>query len=125
MNRYRELFEQVRLRPGMFLPETSFAAAVSFVVGYDLACEGDVLRGFREWLLLRSGGNGWNLSWPGLVRKVVFPDDAVFGEPTTTPEAHRRAIDSMFALIAEFDAGVRCKPDGVDELLEAFGRIAP
>jgi hypothetical protein len=96
------LFESVRARPGMYLPEATFGAAAAWVEGYDRACNGGVLAGFREWLIVRaSGGN--NLAWFALVQDVAFPQSrAPQAETTKSPASEKHAIDVMFGLIAEF-----------------------
>src|SRR5688500_13679305 len=98
MRPYRELFDRVRKRTGMYLAKESYAEAAAFVLGYDLAQDGRVMRGFREWLVMRLG-TGSNLTWSALVLHAAFPGAASpQDEPSRSPEGERRAIDSLFEL---------------------------
>jgi hypothetical protein len=119
MQQHRSLFESVRKRTGMFFQQETYAVVAAFLFGYDAACEGGVLAGFREWLVVRLGG-GANLSWTALVLHVAFPDapspqDVVSVEPAT----ERHAIDTLFELLEEFDS-VRRKPDGLKDIFIAY-----
>lgn len=116
---HNDVFDRIRKQPGMYLQETTYAAAAAFVLGYDLACEGGALVGFREWLVLRLG-KGSNLAWFALVPHYAFPEssspqDAV----TANSDAQRHAIDTLFDLIAEFQRE-RCEPDGLRTILTAY-----
>lgn len=118
MRKHQELFQNVRERTGMYFVEQTYASVSAFVLGFDAACEGGVLTGFREWLVMRVG-TGSNLSWPALVLHAAFPDErnpqgAVKGAP-----AQRKAIDTLFDLIAEFDE-TRTKHDGLQEIFVAY-----
>ena len=53
MRHHRELFEAVRKYTGMYVYPETYQAVSALVLGYDLACEGGVLEGFREWLQLK------------------------------------------------------------------------
>jgi hypothetical protein len=105
----------------MFLVDETYAAASSFVLGYDLACEGGVCVGFREWLVMRVGA-GSNLGWPGLVLDVAFPSMGDPWKALASAEAHRHAIDTLFSLLAEFDEKVRSRTDGLREVFTAYER---
>lgn len=121
MHQHRELFEQIRTRTGMYLPEETFVAVAALVLGYDLACEGGVLVGFREWLVVRLNG-GSNLGWESLVLHAAFPSAK---DPQravlANPQSQRHAIDTLFELLAEYD-DVRTKPDGLKDVFLGFDR---
>src|SRR5262245_323154 len=104
MRHHQELFERVRKRPGMYLPcWDTFPEVVGFVTGYDYACEGGTLCGFKQWLVLRLGF-GSNLGWPALVLDAAFPDSKDSeAELSAGSRAQRHAIDTLFNLLAEFD----------------------
>jgi hypothetical protein len=87
----------------MYVPSKRYDAVAAFVMGYDIACEGGVLAGFREWLVIRLGSAFSNLWWPALVLHVAFPSDQIAERALTTETANRKAIDVLFSLIAEFD----------------------
>lgn len=121
MHQYRELFEGIRTRTSMYLMEETYAAAAALVLGYDLACEGGVLVGFHEWLVVRLDG-GSNLHWSALVLDAAFPSAK---DPQravhASPKAQRHAIDTLFALLAEYD-DVRTRQDGLKHIFVAFDR---
>ena len=120
MGRHRQLFENVRKRPSMYLgPVVTYEVVAAFVHGYDLACEGGLLAGFREWLVVRLG-EGSNLAWTALVLDFAFPGASPTDKALRAwPEAERHAIDTLFDLLAEFDE-VRSKRDGLREIFLAY-----
>jgi hypothetical protein len=119
MRQHREVFQHLHKHTGMWLSDETYAAAEAFVAGYDAACEGGVLAGFREWLVMRVGSGG-NLAWPALVLDLAFPQvtsprDAL----SEGAKAHRHAIDTLFGLLAEFDEE-RAKHDGLRRIYAAY-----
>jgi len=121
MHKFRTIFENVRARTGMYIQDATYRAAAAFVLGYDIASEGGVLVGFREWLIPQvSGGN--NLAWSALVLHVAFPEaldpDAIVA---SSPETERHAIDVLFRLIGEFD-DVRKERDGLRKVYLDYER---
>lgn len=122
MQQHRTLFESVRKRTGMFLPQETYAVVAAFVLGYDTACEGGLLAGFREWLVVRVG-TGSNLSWSALVLHAAFPNaPSPQDEASTSPATERHAIDTLFDLLDEFDA-VRAKPDSLKRIFLTHERF--
>jgi len=119
---HRELFENVRKRTGMYVVPETYEMVAAFVFGYDCACEGGLLAGFREWLVLRLDG-GANLAWPGLVLDVAFPrsKDRASRELSRSAKAQRHAIDTLFTLIDEFDS-VRAERDGLKDIYVRYDR---
>jgi hypothetical protein len=112
MPAFREIFERVRLRPGMYFQQPTYNTVAAFVAGFDAACTGGVLVGFREWLIPKVG-DGNNLAWPGLVLRLALPDAP---DParvvSSTAETEKHAIDVLFRSIFEFDDD-RSKPHGL------------
>jgi hypothetical protein len=118
---FLDLFENVRARPGMYLPASTYVAAAAWVEGYDRAHEGGVLTGFREWLVVKAGG-GNNLYWFALVLELAFPKSRnPQAEPSKTPASEKQAIDALFRLISEFWVQ-RSKFDGLLEIYRAYDR---
>jgi hypothetical protein len=112
MSKFRILFQSVHARTSMYIRDATYGAVVAFVVGYDVASEGGVLIGFREWLIPRVGA-GNNLTWQMLVLQLAFPnavDPSAAASANT--EAEKHAINVLFELIAEFDDS-RQAPDGL------------
>ena len=121
MRQHRELFEHIRTRFGMYVQEETYAAATALVLGYDLACEGGVLAGFREWLVVRLG-DGQNLAWTALVLHAAFPSTTGSRQALlASPEAQRHAIDVLFKLLAEYES-VRTGADGLKGVFLAYDR---
>ncbi len=121
MRMHRELFESVRKRTGLYFQEQTYAVVAAFVLGYDMAHEGGVLAGFREWLAVRLGA-GPHLTWTALVLHAAFPGEANPHDAVlASPAAQRHAIDLLFQLIAEFDE-VRIKRDGLREVFVSYDR---
>jgi hypothetical protein len=125
MSSYLKVFENVRKYPGMCLLDGRYESACAFVTGVDMACSGEPLRGFNEWLALRAGGR-WNLSWMGLVLYEAFPDadfidlDGPSRRPRTDAE-HTIAFEKLFELISEFVQD-RARPDGLLEILSEYAK---
>lgn len=109
----------VRARPGMYLPATTYEAAVAFVLGYDAAINGGLLWAFREWLICKVG-DGNNLSWPSLVLELVGKTSS--SDSRTQLRAlddHRTAIDALFGIISEFLED-RDRANGVRQIYAAY-----
>jgi len=106
----------------MYLLEERYAVIAAFIQGYDLACEGGLLAGFREWLVVRLM-TGSNLGWSALVLHAAFPNSK---SPQTAlqadPEGERAAIETLFDLLAEFDE-IRKRHDGLMEVFIAYERF--
>lgn len=117
MSDHSRLFERVRKRTGMYVPDETYNSVAAFVLGYDLACEGGPLMGFREWLVLREP-SGANLMWSALVLQIAFPEAGDPRRELNSPTAERHAIDTLFDLIAEFDQ-VRAQRDGLKKIFLA------
>jgi hypothetical protein len=121
MYQHRELFEAIRTRTSMFLPEETYVAVAALILGYDLACEGGVLVGFREWLVVRVDG-GSNVGWESLVLYAAFPSAKdVHKAVRASPKAQRHAIDTLFELLGEYES-VRDRQDGLKHIFVAFDR---
>ena len=91
MSGFDDQIRRVQRTPGMYFDECSPTIVCAWLQGYDDACEGGLLRGFREWLIVMVG-TGNNLSWPALVRDLLKSS-------CTTPETE---LDKLFELVIEF-----------------------
>ena len=100
---YKELFEGVRNRTGMYLMNPTYQEADAFVGGCDAGNEWCLLLGFREWLIVRTSW-GSNMSWTRLVLRVAFPeeDDPQELLKHCSDAQHRHAINVLFDLLKEF-----------------------
>ena len=118
---HRTLFEALRLRPGMYVQEPTYAVLSAFVVGYDVALDGGVLCGFREWLITRLRGPN-NLAWPGLVLCAAFPKASnPEAEVRSSPASQEHAIRVMFELLGEFET-LRAELDGMRKIFAKYER---
>lgn len=54
----RQFVEQLRAGPGMYGLNGTYHPTAMLLVGFDLARDGGLLRGFREWLTVRSCAPG-------------------------------------------------------------------
>ena len=98
----RELFESIRLRPGMYFTEERYVVVAAFVLGYDAANDGQILEGYRDWLAEKLGF-GANLSWEPLVLSLAFPDAKQPEIEVELSEKNQRvAIDLLFETIYQF-----------------------
>src|SRR5689334_22386721 len=71
---YRTLFAEISRRAGPCGLDGSFEQFTTFVSGVDAGNDWQLLTGFREWLIVRLG-YGNNLTWPGHVLWLAFPED--------------------------------------------------
>jgi hypothetical protein len=91
----------VKMRLGMYFPKIEFNAVAAFVDGFNLATNGGLLVGFREWLVVRLG-YGNNLRWEGLVLRLTFPETESPGGQLHRTDNQNRAVQSLFTLLEAF-----------------------
>ncbi len=119
MGNFRKVFQEVRARTGMYIPDPTYASVCCFILGFDTACDGGVLVGFREWLVPRVGF-GSNLTWASLALYAIFPG---VKDPASTlslvPGGEKEAIDRLFQLIDELD-DARSAPDGMRRIFASY-----
>ena len=120
MKDHRALFDDLRRNTAAYVFPETFASVVNFLSGYDDARECAVLAGFFEWLKV-CGARGSTRGWPGLILNLAFPDRLNSPDaPTPTgPEAERRAIDTLFDRLIEFERE-RCRPDALRDIYVAY-----
>ena len=116
--RLNEIMIGLRDRTLMWVRSEDFNSVVSFIDGYDTACENGPLCGFNQWLGVRAQlGANWH--WSALVLYLACPD-VHRGVPL--PEAADKAARKrLFELFLEFDAE-RAKPDGLMSIFDAYSR---
>src|SRR4051812_40435769 len=86
--------------PGMYIPRTDFYTAAAFILGFDKAREGDVLVGFREWLVLKLG-YGDNFAWPELILRLAYPEPGA--RPRELPASDQeRLMGLLFEAVEAF-----------------------
>lgn len=80
----------------------TFDAAVAYVLGYDHAVDGELLKGFRGWLVVRTGDRP-EVAWPGQVAHLAFPDEPNrWGSEGLTPEQLEELLQVWFRTLDEF-----------------------
>lgn len=100
----RQYFEGVAARPGLYGLNGSYKSAVMFLVGFDEARSGGLLRGFTEWLVVRKGECS-SFGWQALVLDEALPGVDSWGWSKldgSTPEQEREAVDLLLSLLLEF-----------------------
>ena len=116
---YRKLFSDVRQRPELFTMDGSFHDFTVFIRGCEAGNDGQLLAGFREWLVVRCG-HGDNLIWEALVLHQAFPD----GPPrraqlTADAELNRVAVETLFRLLDEY-LGLRAEHGGLARIFDEY-----
>jgi hypothetical protein len=116
---FNDLLSAVRARPQMFGLDGSYDAYVAFLTGLDLGNAGGVLRGFKEWLTVRTGRPS-SLAWTALVRRIALGVGANENLPRTLgPDQEREAVDGLFRLLDEFRRECQSSPS---ELARMYSR---
>ncbi|HWY87735.1 MAG TPA: hypothetical protein VNX28_13470 [Gemmataceae bacterium] len=96
------LLENVKKRPGMYFPKVEFDVVAAFITGFNLAGNGGLLLGFRQWLIVKLG-YGNNLAWDALVLRLTFPEiESSSTQLLAQSENQKRAVESLFGLIETF-----------------------
>ncbi|MCX4859339.1 hypothetical protein [Streptomyces canus] len=99
-----KFFEGVRSRPGLYGLNGSYEATVMFLVGFNEARSGGLLRGFTEWLVVRKGECS-SFGWQALVLDEALPDVESWGWNKLgklNPEQEQEAVDLLLSLLVEF-----------------------
>ena len=89
-------------RPGMYVQRPHFRSVCAYVQGWDDARGRGPLQGFREWLVVRSGGPN-ALVWSALVEFILMPGVDM---AAPTDEQERACLRGLADLFEEF-AGYR------------------
>ncbi|MFE3852486.1 hypothetical protein ACFXPN_15240 [Streptomyces griseorubiginosus] len=100
----RKFFEGVVSRPGLYGLDNSYKSAVMFLVGFDEARSGGLLRGFTEWLVVRKGEPS-GFGWQALVLDEALPEVESWGWnklDRSSPEQEQRAVERLLSLLTEF-----------------------
>ncbi|MEU9186122.1 hypothetical protein AB0D14_16545 [Streptomyces sp. NPDC048484] len=98
---YIEFVEQIRDRPGLYGLNGTYHPTVMLLLGFDLARDGDLLRGFREWLVVCKGECS-SLMWYAFVFQEALPGVSLRNWGRLEPEQDLHAVDVLFSLVLEF-----------------------
>ena len=96
--------EAMRDKPWAFGLDGKYYPTAMFLTGIDVGRSGGMLRGFREWLVVRRGECN-NLQWHQFVLLDLFPDMRLQGWKEAdhlTPDQHRQAVNHLLSLVLEF-----------------------
>jgi hypothetical protein len=102
----RELFAVIRQRPGLYGLDGSFGQHCAFIEGMNTARDGRLLTGFREMLVTRFG-DGNNLTWPALIRRMTSGGD----------DTDR--VSALYDLLEEF-LDRQTRPEGLALLFDDY-----
>ncbi|MDH6627678.1 hypothetical protein M2271_005505 [Streptomyces sp. LBL] len=75
-----------------------------FLIGFDEARSGGLLRGFTEWLIVRKGERS-SFGWQALVLDEAFPDVESWGLnklEKLNAQQELKAVDLLLSLLLEF-----------------------
>ncbi|MFE3907722.1 hypothetical protein ACFXPY_47905 [Streptomyces sp. NPDC059153] len=99
-----KFFECVRSRPRLYGIDGSYHGAVMFLVGFDEARSGGLMRGFTEWLVVRKGERS-SFGWQALVLDEALPDVESWGWSKlnkATSKQEQGAVELLLSLLVEF-----------------------
>ncbi|MGH3742093.1 MAG: hypothetical protein ACRDT1_12260 [Micromonosporaceae bacterium] len=113
---YRDLFANVRKRPGLWLIQSDFANVVSYVNGCDQANANALLTGFQPWLVTQAGCLD-NHVWWSIVAHLTEPTGPK-NLRNLDPDVDARAVATLFDLLDEF-LELRDKLDGMNRIYAA------
>ena len=88
-------------RPSMWVGDMSFDKVVAFIDGFDAACNGGLLLGFREWLIPRIDGPR-DVHWIRMVLKLCFLEEMDAHRQPDEPSATLHALSSLRILLHDF-----------------------
>ncbi|MGC4812281.1 hypothetical protein ACLQ29_17295 [Micromonospora sp. DT228] len=113
---YRDLFANVRKRPGMWLIREDFASVVAFVEGCNQANAGTLLSGFQPWLVTRAACLN-NHVWWSIVAHLTEPTGPK-NLRHMAPDLDARTVEALFDLLDEF-LELRDEHDGLNRIFAA------
>ncbi|WP_274036111.1 hypothetical protein [Streptomyces sp. MMBL 11-1] len=99
----KRFIEQVRDRPGLYGLGHTYHPTAAFLLGFDQARSGGLLRGFNEWLAVRHGELS-SRHWLVTVLAQALPDFTFrgFDHLRLESEQEQQATDLLLSLILEF-----------------------
>jgi hypothetical protein len=93
---FEQLVGHICARPQMYVHPKTFDSVCAYLSGFDSARNGGPLMGLHPWLVVRAG-DGNNLHWPRLARRLLTADP---GDADLSEE--EREIRALGRLLAEF-----------------------
>ena len=93
-----ELFKHIKDRLGLFVPNSTYDNYVSLIIGYDLAKEHRLLKGFSEWLASKYK-LPTNFAFSQQIKYYLFKKDFT---KTLTKEDEILLIHCLYEKLVEF-----------------------
>lgn len=93
--------DHLRRYPGMYLRHATFNELTAYLNGYDCACHGGFLRGFREWLVVQLDGFNSQV-WTELVPVLAIQRGILKRTSSDDPKWEAEAIEAVFVILDEF-----------------------
>jgi len=93
----------------------TYREATAFLIGFDSAVMGGLLKGFREWLIVRVNG-GHNMAFPWLVEMLMAKAPL-----TENDDKNRAEIEFLMATLDEFMTA-RSESDGLRRIFFEYER---
>ncbi|WP_143202993.1 hypothetical protein [Streptomyces sp. CB02460] len=100
----KELCAHLQNRRRMYLHDDRYSTTVSFIEGFNVALDGEPLKGFQHWLAGRIRGGESNLHWAYLVASVRMPEvlEGRLRLDQIPPDREELLVDDLLRLIDEF-----------------------
>ena len=93
-----ELFRHIKDRIGVFVPDSTYSNYVSLIIGYDLAKDNILLKGFSEWLASKYK-LPTNFVFSQQIKYYLFKKDFT---KTLTKEDEMLLIHCLYEKLVEF-----------------------
>ncbi|WP_314203432.1 hypothetical protein [Capnocytophaga bilenii] len=93
-----ELFKQIKKNIGMFVPNGIYSEYVSLLIGYDLAKDNVLLKGFTEWLSSKYRLPS-NFAFSQQIKYLLFKKN--FNKVLNKEEEHL-LMDCLYEKLVEF-----------------------
>jgi len=113
---YRDLFTNIRKRPGMWLIREDFATVVAFVEGCNQANAQSLLTGFQPWLVTQAGSFNSHVWWSIVAHLTEPVGPKNFRDMDAALDA--RAVETLFDLLDEF-LELRDEHNGLNRIFAA------
>ena len=98
-NEWITFVDSLTTRPEMFVGLADYDFVTTFICGYNYACDGAFLAGFKEWLAMRYGHVS-NVAWYAVIRFETIGDTDKQGASDDTND--QVLLNALRELLTEF-----------------------
>lgn len=100
----RELCFHLQNRRDMYLPDRRYSTAVAFIEGFNMAFDGEPLRGFQGWLSSRIRGGDSSVHWSYILAATRVPGISDKGQrlDQIPSDCDEPLIDALLRLIDDY-----------------------